>query len=164
MIINGVLAGLVAVTASCAYVNLGSAAIIGLVAGVIVVFSVITIDQLKIDDPVGAISVHLVCGIWGTLAVGLFSVGPGVYSWYEVGGGPAAGLFFNGSFQQFFAQLIGIMATGCYTALFSFLVWLLLKTTMGIRVSSTEEIHGLDLSEHGMEAYGGFFESQLNKD
>ncbi len=164
MIINGVLAGLVGVTASCAYVNLGSTAIIGLVAGVIVVFSVITLDQLKIDDPVGAISVHLVCGIWGTLAVGLFSVGPGVYSWYEVGGGPAAGLFFNGGLQQFFAQLIGIMAVGCYTTLFSFIVWLLIKTTMGIRVSRTEEIHGLDLSQHGMEAYGGFFDPQVNKD
>jgi len=66
--------------------------------------------------------------------------------------------------QQFFAQLIGIMAVGCYTTLFSFLVWLLLKTTMGIRVSRTEEIHGLDLCQHGMEAYGGFFDPQVYKD
>lgn len=158
MIINGVLAGLVGVTASCAYVNLGSAAVIGLIAGTIVVFAVTTIDRLKVDDPVGAISVHLVCGIWGTLAVGLFSVGPGVYSWYQFGGGPEAGLFFTGGLNQLFAQLIGIIAVGGYTALFSFLVWLGLKLSIGIRVSRAEEISGLDISEHGMEAYGGFFE------
>ena len=97
MIINGILAGLVAVTASCAYVTLGSAAMIGLVAGVVVVFSVTTIDSFKIDDPVGAISVHLVCGVWGTLAVGLFSVGPGIYPWYRAGMGPEPGLLFGGA-------------------------------------------------------------------
>jgi Amt family ammonium transporter len=112
MIINGILAGLVAVTASCAYVTLGSAAMIGLVAGVVVVFSVTTIDSFKIDDPVGAISVHLVCGVWGTLAVGLFSVGPGIYPWYRAGMGPEPGLLFGGGLNQFFAQLVGVIAVG----------------------------------------------------
>lgn len=158
MIINGILAGLVSITASCAYVTLGGAAIIGIVAGVLVVFSVTTIDRLEIDDPVGAISVHLVCGTWGTLAVAFFSVGPGLYPWYGAGEGPVAGLLFNGGLQQFFAQLIGIIAVGGYTALFSLLAWLGLKATVGIRVSRADEISGLDLSEHGMEAYNGFLD------
>lgn len=156
MIINGVLAGLVGITASCAFVAIGSAAIIGLAAGIIVVFSVTSIDQLKVDDPVGAISVHLICGIWGTLAVGLFSVGPGVYSWYT--DGPLAGVFLGGGLQQLFAQLVGAIAVFGFTAVTSLIVWLALKVTIGIRLSTIEEVRGLDISEHGMEAYGGFFE------
>ena len=158
MIINGILAGLVGVTASCAYISVGSAVVVGLIAGVIVVFSVTWIDQLKIDDPVGAISVHLVCGIWGTLAVGLFSVGPNVYSWYP--DGPGAGLLAGGGLQQCFAQLIGCLAVGGFTAMMSLMMWLLLRFTFGIRLSKVEEIRGLDISEHGMEAYGGFLEPQ----
>lgn len=158
MIINGILAGLVGVTASCAYVALGSSALIGLIAGIIVVFSVIFLDRLKIDDPVGAISVHLVCGIWGTLAVGLFSVGPNIYPWYAENAGPLAGFLVGWNLQQFFAQLIGIIAVGGFTGLFSLLVWLTLKFTIGIRVTPAEEVRGLDISEHGMEAYGGFLE------
>ena len=156
MIINGVLAGLVSVTACCAFVNLGSAAIIGLLGGVLVVFSVTFIDRLKIDDPVGAISVHLVCGVWGTLAVGLFSVGPGIYPWYGTDNGPLAGLFLGGGLAQILIQLLGIVAVAAFTVLFSLVSWLIIKATIGIRVSATEEHNGLDLGEHAMEAYPEF--------
>lgn len=154
MIINGILAGLVAVTASCAWINMGSAFIIGLIAGIIVVFSVTFFDRLGIDDPVGATSVHLVCGIWGTLAVGLFAVGPGVYSWYSAG--PAKGLLLGGGFTQVIPQVIGILTVGGFTVLISSIFWLALKATLGIRVTAEEEIVGLDIGEHGMEAYSGF--------
>mgnify|MGYP000193043464 CR=1 FL=1 len=154
MIINGILAGLVAITASCAYVSVGGAFIIGLVAGVIVVFSVTFFDRIKIDDPVGATSVHLVCGVWGTLAVGLFSVGPNVYSWYTTG--PAKGLLLGGGLTQVIPQVVGIISVGGITVLLSTIFWLALKATLGIRVSPEEEIVGLDISEHGMEGYSGF--------
>lgn len=158
MIINGILAGLVGITASCAFVTLGSAFIIGLVAGILVVFAVTFFDRLRIDDPVGATSVHLVCGIWGTLAVGLFAVGPGVASfpWYTQGLGPAKGLFAGGGFGQFFIQLLGVVSVGGITVLLSTIFWLALKATLGIRVTREEEIEGLDIGEHGMEAYSGF--------
>lgn len=156
MVINGILAGLVSVTASCAYVNLTSAMLIGAIAGIIVVFSVVTLERFKLDDPVGAISVHLVCGIWGTLAVGLFSVGGGQYSWYGIQAGPLAGLLAGGGFDQLLNQLLGILAVGGFTVSFSMVVWVVLRLTVGIRVLPTEEIEGLDLSEHSMEAYSGF--------
>ncbi len=151
MIINGILAGLVGITASCAYVSIGSSLIIGLIAGVLVVFSVTFFDKLGIDDPVGATSVHLVCGIWGTLAVGLWSVGPGVYSWYALG--PERGLFAGGGLGQFGVQLLGVVSVGGFTVLVSSIFWLILKATLGIRVSKEEELEGLDIGEHGMEAY-----------
>ncbi|MFB2919269.1 ammonium transporter [Aerosakkonema funiforme] len=154
MIINGILAGLVAITAPCAYVTVGGAFIIGLVAGIIVVFSVTFFDRIKIDDPVGATSVHLLCGVWGTLAVGLFSVGPGVYSWYT--SGPAKGLLLGGGFTQVIPQVVGILSVGGITVLVSTIFWLALKSTLGIRVSPEEEVVGLDIGEHGMEAYSGF--------
>lgn len=156
MIINGVLAGLVAITASCAYVGVGSAALIGLLGGVLVVFSVTFVDRMRIDDPVGAISVHLVCGIWGTLAVGLFSVGPGIYPWYERGDGPLAGLFAGGGIQTLVIQLVGIVAVAVFTVAFSLVTWLSIKAAIGIRVSPEEERTGLDLGEHAMEAYPEF--------
>lgn len=156
MIINGVLAGLVGVTAACAFINLWGAFIIGLIAGVMVVFAVTLFDKLKIDDPVGATSVHLVCGVWGTIAVGLFSVGPGVYSWYGEGLGPTKGLLMGGGFGQLMTQLIGIAAVGGMTVLLSTLFWYALKFTLGIRVTAQEEFEGLDIGEHGMEAYSGF--------
>ncbi|MBL1199476.1 MAG: ammonium transporter [Nostoc sp. GBBB01] len=156
MIINGILAGLVGVTASCAFVSIGSSFIIGLIAGVIVVFSVTFFDKIGIDDPVGATSVHLVCGIWGTVAVGLWSVGPGVYSWYGEGLGPAKGLFAGGGFGQLGVQLLGVISVGGLTVLLSSIFWLVLKATLGIRVSKEEELEGLDIGEHGMEAYSGF--------
>ncbi|NET31497.1 MAG: ammonium transporter [Cyanothece sp. SIO1E1] len=132
MIINGVLAGLVGITAGCADVSYLSAVIIGAIAGVIVVFSVAFFDSIKIDDPVGATSVHLVCGIWGTLAVGIFGTG------------------------NLLTQAIGIVAIGAFTVVFSAIVWTILKVVSGIRVHEDEEFRGLDISEHGMEAYSGF--------
>ena len=159
MIINGVLAGLVGVTASCAYVSMTSALIIGVIAGILVVFSVTFFDKLKIDDPVGATSVHLVCGIWGTLAVGLFSVGPGGYPWMvDLAGKPVGphGLLFGGGLGTLIPQLIGIISVGGMTVLVSSIFWLALKAILGIRVTPEEEMEGLDIAEHGMEAYSGF--------
>jgi ammonium transporter, Amt family len=159
MIINGILAGLVGVTASCAWVSIPSSIVIGLISGIIVVFSVTFFDKLGIDDPVGATSVHLVCGIWGTLAVGLFSAGPGAYPWMvDLAGKPVGphGLFMGGGFSTLIPQIIGIVSVGGITVLLSSIFWLALKATLGIRVSANEEIEGLDLSEHGMEAYSGF--------
>jgi Amt family ammonium transporter len=159
MVINGLLAGLVAVTASCAWINIPSSAIIGFIAGVLVVFSVGFFDKLQIDDPVGATSVHLVCGVWGTLAVGLFSIGPNIVlrggtPLYTTG--PAAGLLFGGGFTQLMPQIIGILSVGGITVLLSTIFWLVLKSTLGIRVTPEEEMEGLDIAEHGMEAYHGF--------
>ncbi|MCA1992253.1 MAG: ammonium transporter [Coleofasciculus sp. S288] len=159
MIINGILAGLVGVTAPCAWVNVPSSAIIGIVAGILVVFSVTFFDRIKIDDPVGATSVHLVCGIWGTLAVGLFSLGPDVPIRGEIPlytAGPAAGLFFGGGLSQLLIQLLGVVSVGGMTVLLSTIFWLVLKAILGIRVTPEEELEGLDIGEHGMEAYAGF--------
>ena len=161
MIVNGILAGLVSVTASCAWITLPSSIIIGAIGGVIVVFAVGFFDGLKIDDPVGATSVHLGCGIWGTMAVGLFAVGQktdigGGYI-LQAGAGPKAGLFFGGGFDQLLYQLIGIASVGGFTVAFSFIAWYAISLiTGGIRVDAEEEFKGLDISEHGMEAYSGF--------
>ena len=142
MTINGILAGLVGITAGCASVNYLGAVIIGLIAGVIVVFSVGFFDSIKIDDPVGAISVHLVCGAWGTLAVGFFDT--------------SNGLFFGGGFGQLGSQILGILSIGLFTVVATSIFWGVLKATLGIRVSPEEEMKGLDIGEHGMEAYSGF--------
>jgi Amt family ammonium transporter len=138
--LNGILAGLVGITAGADQMAAMSSAIIGLVAGVLVVVSVVFFDRIKIDDPVGALSVHLVCGIWGTLAVGLL--------------GAKAGM------AQLTSQVIGIAAIGAFTFLFAFIVFFILKKTVGIRVSSEEEIGGLDIGEHGNEAYPDFHPSR----
>ena len=132
MSLNGILAGLVGITAGADVVSPASAVMIGAVAGVVVVFSVIFFDRIKIDDPVGAISVHLVCGIWGTLAVGIFSTNP------EHG---------------FLTQLLGVGAYGAFAFGGALAIFGVLKATMGIRVSEEEEIEGLDISEHGSHAY-----------
>lgn len=150
MIINGALAGLVAITAGCAFVGVGSAAIIGLVAGVLVVFAVLFFDKVKLDDPVGALSVHLVNGIWGTLAVGLFAQ-DGI-----TGTATGNGVFFGGGFKLLGVQALGVVAVGAFTFAVAFGVWFIIKKTMGIRVSREEEIEGLDIGEHGAEAYSGF--------
>lgn len=159
MIINGILAGLVGITASCAFVSPISSLLIGLIAGIVVVFAVTFIDSWQIDDPVGAISVHLVGGIWGTLAVGLFSVGPNIYPWYGNGTGPFAGLLLGGGVQQLLLQLMGIVSVAAFTVTFCSLVWLALKVTIGLRVTPTAEQIGLDITEHGMEAYSGIPET-----
>ncbi len=150
MIVNGALAGLVAITAPCAFVGVGSAAIIGLIAGVLVVFSVLMFDKLRIDDPVGALSVHLVNGIWGTLAVGLFAVDS------ITGAATGNGLFFGGGFTLLGAQAIGVVAVGAFTFVGSLVIWFAIKQMLGIRVSREEEIMGLDLGEHGSKAYPDF--------
>ncbi|WP_063710527.1 ammonium transporter [Acaryochloris marina] len=155
MVINGILAGLVGITAPCAWVTVPWAAVIGLIAGVIVVFAVTIIDGMKIDDPVGAISVHCVCGVWGTLAVGLFSQGPDGLIYGE-GGGPAKGLILGGGFEQMIPQIVGILAVGAFTLVTTAIAWAAIKAIAGLRVPEEEEIKGLDISEHGMEAYSGF--------
>jgi Amt family ammonium transporter len=146
MILNGTLAGLVAITAPCAFVSVGSALLIGLVAGVVVVYSVLFFDKVKLDDPVGALSVHLVCGIWGTLALGLFATD--------------GGMFYGGGSAQLIKQLTGVAAVGVVTFGLSLVVWYVLKLTIGVRVSAEEEMEGLDSGEHGMEAYPGFVPAQ----
>ena len=151
--INGILAGLAGITASCAFVNVGYAAIIGAISGILVVVSSAFLEKREIDDPVGAVSVHLTCGIWGTLAVGLFSVGPNVYPWYVQNLGPAKGLLLGGGFTQVTSQLMGILSVGVFTTIFSLVVWLMIDFTRNLRVASEDEIEGLDLSEHGMPAY-----------
>jgi len=142
MVINGILAGLVGITAGCGGIGYWGAVIVGLIAGVIVVFSVGFFDSIKVDDPVGATSVHLVCGIWGTLAVGLFD--------------GEAGLFYGGGITQLLAQIVGIVAIGLFTVIVTSILWVVIKSVVGIRVSSEEELKGLDIGEHGMEAYSGF--------
>ncbi|MDD4017832.1 MAG: ammonium transporter [Kiritimatiellae bacterium] len=149
MILNGCLAGLVAVTAPCGFVSFASAAAIGLIAGVLVVFSVLFFDKMRIDDPVGALSVHLVNGVWGTLALGLFynnTVATNV-------AGLATGLTRGAQFAQ---QLKGVLLVALFTVALSTLFWLALKTVMGLRVTREEELGGLDLGEHGNEAYPDF--------
>jgi len=149
MTINGCLAGLVAITAPCAFVSVGSSAIIGLLAGIIVVFSVIMFDKLRVDDPVGALSVHLVNGVFGTLCVGLFAQS----QWMP---NKANGLFFGGGITQLTAQLTGVVAAGATVFVIALLAWWLIKATMGIRVSVQEEIEGLDIGEHGNSCYPDF--------
>ncbi|MEA5449050.1 ammonium transporter [Leptolyngbya sp. CCNP1308] len=152
MTINGILAGLVGVTAGCFVVGYAGAFWIGLVAGILVVFSVGFFDSIKIDDPVGATSVHLVCGIWGTLAVGLFA-NPNNFT---QGGEGIAGLFYGGGLGQLGVQILGILTIGLFTVVISSIFWLILKSVLGLRVSAEEEMKGLDIGEHGMEAYSGF--------
>ncbi len=154
MALNGALAGLVGITAGCASVSPLSAIVIGLVAGILVVISISFFDSvLKIDDPVGAISVHGVCGAWGTLAVGLFAEAQfGAAS----GAGDVTGLFFGGGLGLLGTQLIGIVAVFFWVAITSLIVFSLTKAVTGLRVSDEEQLKGLDIDEHGMEAYSGF--------
>jgi ammonium transporter, Amt family len=143
--LNGVLAGLVAITAGCAYMRPLDAVIIGLVAGPLYLVSAGWLERLKIDDPVGAVPVHLVNGVWGTLAVGLFATIPG-----NTG---TVGLFAGGGFQLLIAQIVGVLAIGVWCAVTSFVLFFAVKRTIGLRVSAEEEALGLDLGEHGTVAY-----------
>ena len=136
MFLNGILGGLVGITAGADQMSPTDAILIGSIAGAIIVFAVAFIDKLKLDDPVGAIAVHLICGIWGTLAVGIF--------------GAKAG------FDQFMIQLIGVGSYAIFCVGASFIIIFTLKKTMGIRVSEKEELEGLDAHEHGMDAYPDF--------
>lgn len=155
MVINGLLCGLVSSTASCAYVSLVSANIIGFIAGCLVVISILIMDSFfHIDDPVGAISVHGIGGIWGAIALGLFSA-PIQHDYPNISY-PKPGLFFGGSTEQLVLQLIGIGCIILWTFIISIIVWLILRYTIGIRVSQKAEVDGLDIAEHGMESYPGF--------
>lgn len=139
MILNGTLAGLVAITAPCNNVTVASSVLIGLIGGTLVVVAVPFFDRLRIDDPVGALSVHLVNGAWGTLAVGLFST--------------STGLFYGFGFRHLGVQALGIVAAGAFTVAASYGAFLAIRAILGLRVSAEEEIEGLDIGEHGMEAY-----------
>jgi Amt family ammonium transporter len=155
MTLNGCLAGLVAITAPCAFVSVPESALIGSIAGVIVVLAVVGFDKLKIDDPVGATSVHLINGVFGTICVGLFSDGKLIVD--RTGNTAAkAGLFDGGGTAQLMTQLTGVVACAVYVCIMAAIVWAVLKFTIGIRVSEEEEIGGLDHGEHGNEAYHGF--------
>lgn len=158
MSLNASLAGLVAVTASCADVDALGAAIIGLVAGILIVVAVEFIDiRLKIDDPVGAVAVHGVNGIWGTLAVGLFSTGSGQNG--------IIGLFYGGGFRQLIIQLLGIVCLITFVAIAMTITFQLIKHTVGLRASKEDEIAGLDSSEHGMaSSYADFMPATLTLD
>lgn len=136
MFLNGVLGGLVGITAGADQMGITDSLLIGLIAGVIVVFGVSLIDKLKLDDPVGAIAVHLICGIFGTLAVGIF--------------GAKAG------WEQFVDQLVGVGLIGLFCSVSAFIFLFIIKKTIGLRVSKNEEIEGLDIHEHGMTAYPDF--------
>ena len=133
MILNGSLAGLVGITAGADVISPMNAIYIGLISGMLVVFSIMFFDRIKIDDPVGAISVHLICGVWGTLAVGIFSAS-----------------------YSFTTQLIGVLSYGIFSSLSAFLIFYSIKVFMGVRVTEEEEIIGLDIAEHEMESYSGF--------
>jgi len=136
MFLNGILGGLVGITAGADLMSPNEAVIIGFLAGLIIVLGVAFIDKLKLDDPVGAVTVHLICGIWGTLAVGLFGS--------KAGGG------------QFLTQLYGVLIIGAFCVITSFIILGALKAIMGLRVSKQEELEGLDIHEHGMDAYPDF--------
>jgi Amt family ammonium transporter len=147
MTINGILAGLVGVTAGCDAYSMPAAWVIGFIAGILVVFSVALIDKLGIDDPVGAWSVHGTCGIWGTLAVGLFNLDKG--------------LFTGHGFSQLGIQIVGVVAFAIFSAVTSWIVWSIIGAIFGgIRVTEKEETEGLDIGEHGMEAYPDFVSAQ----
>jgi len=152
MTLNGALAGLVGITAPCATVTPVGSIFIGLIAGVIVVLSVLFIDRvLKVDDPVGAVSVHGVCGAWGTLSAGLFNAEA------VLGIGEAnTGLFYGGGAAQLGTQAIGVAAAFAWAFLFGLGLFFVIKKTVGLRVSETDELKGLDITEHGSEAYAGF--------
>ena len=135
MFLNGILGGLVSITAGADVMTPESAILIGAIGGILIVFAVAFIDKIKLDDPVGAIAVHLACGIWGTLAVGIFSTNPE---------------------HTFSAQLIGVLCYAGICIVSSFIIFFVLKKTIGIRVSEKEELEGLDMHEHGMDAYSDF--------
>ena len=133
MTLNGALAGLVGITAGADAVSVGAAVVIGIIAGILVVCSILILDRAKLDDPVGAISVHLTCGIWGTLAVGIFAAD-----------------------HSLLIQLLGVAAYGVVSFVAALAIFQAIKLTIGLRVDEEEERRGLDITEHGMEAYSGF--------
>lgn len=148
MAMNGALAGLVAVTAPCAFIEPWAAIVIGAVGGILVVFAVLLLNKLHIDDPVGAFPVHGVNGLWGTISVGLFGK--------SALGLPNDGLFYGGGFSQLGVQLLGAGAIAIFILVVMGIVFKVIDKTMGLRVSREEELRGLDIGEHGLESYAGF--------
>jgi Amt family ammonium transporter len=148
MAMNGALAGLVGITAPCAFVDPWAAIVIGLIAGWVVVRGVELLDKLQIDDPVGAVPVHGMCGVWGTIALGIFGK--------QSLGLANPGLVYSGNPMQLGIQLIGSAVTVAFVMVSMWAVFKLIDVTIGLRVSREEELRGLDIGEHGMEAYGGF--------
>ena len=146
MLLNGILAGLVGITAGADGTTALGSIIIGFISGILVVCAVIFFDRVKIDDPVGALSVHLVNGVWGTVAVGLFN--------------KEAGLLYGGGVKQLGIQVVGILAVAAFSLVSSLTLWKVIQGLMGLRVSEEEEIEGLDIGEHGMEAYPDFARSR----
>jgi len=146
--LNGVLAGLVGVTAPCAVISPMAAIAIGAIAGFVVIYSVLFLDRLHLDDPVGAIGVHGFCGVWGTLAVGLFA--------QETLGGPADGLFYGGGLAQLGIQALGVIACLGFVAITMAGVFKVIDLVIGLRVTEEAELRGLDMREHGIESYSGF--------
>jgi ammonium transporter, Amt family len=152
MIMNGCLAGLVAITAPCAYVEPWAAIVIGIVGGVIVVLGTLLLDRIRVDDPVGAVQVHGMNGIWGTLAVGLF----GTQGLLKSDSPAGAGLLYGGDGSLLGIQAMGTFAVVGFVLASMGLVFLAIKMTVGLRVSREEELRGLDIGEHGLEAYASF--------
>ena len=150
--LNGALAGLVSITAGCGFVEPWAAIIIGAIGGVLVVFSVAFFDRIRIDDPVGAISIHGTCGVWGTLAVGLFATAGAADAW----GAPSHGLFMGGNIEALGVQIVGILAVLGWTLATAGILFFVIKNTIGLRVSEAEELAGLDVQEHGIGAYPEF--------
>jgi len=146
MLLNGILAGLVGITAGADGTTALGSIIIGFISGILVVCAVIFFDRVKTDDPVGALSVHLVNGVWGTVAVGLFN--------------KEAGLLYGGGVKQLGIQVVGILAVAAFSLVSSLILWKVIQGLMGLRVSEEEEIEGLDIGEHGMEAYPDFARSR----
>ncbi len=153
MMLNGVLAALVAITAACGFVSPWAAVVIGLVAGFIAVTGVLLVERIGIDDPIGAVAVHGMSGVWGTLATGLFAV-PSLASNLATGRG---GLFYTGSFHQLGVQALGLVAVGGFTFTASFASLWVMKRLWGIRVDEHVETSGLDVAEHGMWGYPEFY-------
>jgi Amt family ammonium transporter len=154
MMLNGMLAGLVAITAPCAFVPVGSAALIGLISGLLVIEAAFFVERkMKIDDPVGAIAVHGVNGAWGCLALGLFADGTYGDGWNGIAGG-VKGLFY-GDASQFFAQLTGVITNIIYVGVIGWLVFKLIDKTVGLRVNPKVELEGVDIDEMGVEGYSG---------
>ena len=150
MALNGALAGLVTITAGCAFVEIWAAGVMGLIGGVLVVIAVVSIERVKIDDPVGAISVHGVCGALGTLLLGVFAM---------PGSDAGVGLIYGGGTTLLVAQAIGVVAVFAWAAGTGFLLFYAIKFVMGLRVTEREEIEGLDVGEHGSSAYPDFGEA-----
>jgi ammonium transporter, Amt family len=151
---NGAIAGLVAITAPCFFVDPWAALVIGLVAGLIVPPIVVAVERMKIDDPIGAIPVHGIAGIWGTLAIGLFATAERATPILELAGiAPREGLLVGGDASQLWVQFYGVAVTVAFTGVASAVLFLAIKHTVGLRVSEEQELRGLDISEHGMFGY-----------